>query len=288
MKTEIPVIANCTIDPKDPDSFLVEDLGSYVDAHRNMIFPHKHSFYHFVVFTAGSGSHTIDFKHYPIQAQQAYFMAPGQVHTWNFKGDEQGFIVNFQSDFFQSFLLNTAYLTRFSFLSGQIDDCIIELPEAHFQLICQQLTELIRLKKDDAAPDLLRTMLLATLLYFEQSARKLEISTVPHTYNTTIYHNFRKLVDQEYKEIRLPKDYAELLYITPNHLNAICKDYIGQPAGEIIRARVVLEAQRLLINKKLSISEIASELQFSDNSYFTKFFKKQTGITPEEFRKLNS
>jgi len=87
-----------------------------------------------------------------------------------------------------------------------------------------------------------------------------------------------------------PKDYAELLYITPNHLNALCKDLLGIQAGEVIRNRILLEAKRLLTNPLLTITEIALQLNFNDNSYFTKFFKKSTGITPEEFRKntLNS
>ena len=80
-------------------------------------------------------------------------------------------------------------------------------------------------------------------------------------------------------------EYAELLYITPNHLNALCKDHLGIPAGELIRNRIILEAKRLLINQDLSISEISYVLNFNDNSYFTKFFKKQVGVTPEEFRR---
>mgnify|MGYP001608602554 CR=1 FL=1 len=85
--------------------------------------------------------------------------------------------------------------------------------------------------------------------------------------------------------LRLPKQYAELLYITPNHLNALCNDVLGVPAGEVIRNRIILEAKRLLINNDMTVLEIANHLNFADNSYFTKFFKKLEGITPEEFRK---
>jgi len=83
----------------------------------------------------------------------------------------------------------------------------------------------------------------------------------------------------------LPKDYAALLYITPNHLDALCNDILGIPAGEVIRNRVILEAKRMLINPKLSVADIGGRLGFADNSYFTRFFKKQAGTTPDEFRK---
>jgi AraC family transcriptional activator of pobA len=63
---------------------------------------------------------------------------------------------------------------------------------------------------------------------------------------------------------------------------------LGIPAGEVIRNRIALEAKRLLINNDLTVQEIAGQLNFADNSYFTKFFKKQVGITPEEFRKTTN
>jgi len=60
---------------------------------------------------------------------------------------------------------------------------------------------------------------------------------------------------------------------------------LGQASGELIRNRVILEAKRLLVLNDYSISQIAYMLNFNDNSYFTKFFKKIEGVTPEEFRK---
>jgi AraC-like DNA-binding protein len=107
----------------------------------------------------------------------------------------------------------------------------------------------------------------------------------PSAYNYTLIKNFRQLIEKNFTTLRLPKDYAQLLYITPNHLNAISNDMLGVSAGEVIRSRVVLEAKRLLINLDLTIAEIADQLNFNDNSYFTKFFKNTTGLTPEEFRK---
>jgi AraC-like DNA-binding protein len=98
---------------------------------------------------------------------------------------------------------------------------------------------------------------------------------------------FLNLIENNVSILKFPSEYAELLYVTPNHLNAICKELIGKSAGEMIRDRIVLEAKRLMVNLDLSISEIAYELNFRDNSYFSKFFKKYAGITPEEFRILN-
>jgi AraC-like DNA-binding protein len=100
-----------------------------------------------------------------------------------------------------------------------------------------------------------------------------------------VLRNFQKLIDLHYKEKKLTKDYAALLYVTPNHLNALSKDVTGHSAGELIRNRVLLEAKRLLVNAEMNVSQIADELEFADNSYFSKFFKKYVGVTPEVFRK---
>jgi AraC-like DNA-binding protein len=95
----------------------------------------------------------------------------------------------------------------------------------------------------------------------------------------------RRLIDQHYKTLRLPGEYARLLHITPNHLNALCQELVGRPAGAVIRDRVLLEAKRLLTNADMTAQEIAYELNFQDNSYFSRFFKKYTGETPEGFRR---
>ena len=101
----------------------------------------------------------------------------------------------------------------------------------------------------------------------------------------TVLRNFQQLVNEHYRTLKLPNEYAALLYVTPNYLNALCKDLLGKPAGEIIRDRIILEAKRLLSNADMNVGGIANQLNFQDNSYFTKFFKKYTNRTPEEFRK---
>ena len=83
----------------------------------------------------------------------------------------------------------------------------------------------------------------------------------------------------------MPKEYAAQLSVTPNYLNAVVKEYLGKPAGNVIKNRIVLEAKRLLSHTTLSVRQISLELGFSDNSHFGKYFKNSTGQTPETFRK---
>jgi AraC-like DNA-binding protein len=288
MKSVIPVYDICKLADFQQDDMLISRFGLYLQKHKNLHFPHKHSFYHLVLFTKGGGTHAIDFKTFRVVPYQVYFMIPGQVHSWNFEGDADGYVIHFSEDFFRSFLQANDYLAQFPFFSGNLDDAVIH--------IRRELQPKIRLLFEDIiaesdAPgrmgtDLIRVLLLQVFILLARAGDD-NAGKQYSTYNYTLLKNFRLLVEKNFAALRLPKDYARLLYITPNHLNAICNDMLGIPAGEVIRGRVLLEAKRLLINLDLNISEIGYHLNFNDNSYFTKFFKKYTGQLPEEFRKSN-
>jgi len=283
MKTNIPVYDICSLTNSD-DDILISRFAEYLSIHSNLFIPHKHSFYHLVYFTRGGGYQTIDFEYVAVKPHQMYFMVPGQVHNWSFDGEVDGYIINFSSAFFQSFLLKAGYLDELPFFSGIVADSVIEIPADTQETITGGLEELINENegKRPLKADMIRAILLRLFMVIARLSK-------PHNstpgYNYTLLRNFQKLIEKNYSKLKLPKDYAELLYITPNHLNALCSAILGISSGEVIRKRIALEAKRLLINHEFSISQIADQLNFADNSYFSKFFKKQAGVTPEEFRK---
>ncbi len=286
MKANIPVYDICSLTNNKEDDVLINRFAPYLAAHKNLFIPHKHSFYHLVYFTKGNGSQTIDFEYVHVKPHQIYFMIPGQVHNWNFEGEVDGYIINFSAGFFQSFLLKAGYLEELPFFSGIVADSVINVP-ADVQKVVSLLFEQLVNEYEGHQP-LKGDMMRATLLkLFITIARLTPAQQNAPTYNYTLLRNFQKLIEKNYTTLRLPKEYAELLFITPNHLNALCNAMLGISAGEVIRNRIALEAKRLLINRETSIAEIAGKLNFADNSYFTKFFKKQAGLTPEEFRKNN-
>jgi AraC-like DNA-binding protein len=98
-------------------------------------------------------------------------------------------------------------------------------------------------------------------------------------------YNFQQLIEQHFRELKSPSQYADQLHITANYLNSLCKKRAGKSAGELIRQRILLESKRLLAHTDLSVSEVAFQLQFEDNSYFGRFFRKYTGMSPGAFRK---
>ena len=299
------------------DDFMLERFGPYLDrqsAHLHS--PHRHIFYHLVYFSGGSGSHSIDFTRFPVEAGQIYFMTPGQVHSWSFADPPDGYVLNFSEGFLRSFLLNPNYLDRFSFFGGVAADCVVALDGALQAAVVAVFESMLRGGAPAAAlpagpggvaapglvpgapdPDLLRAQLVQLLLLVQSGVgrggtsgsgdgvpRVPEASPVVTQKQQTLV-SLRRLMDQYHKTMRRPSEYAGMLYITPNHLNTLCQDLLGRSAGEVIRDRVLLEAKRLLTNAGMTATEIAYELNFQDNSYFNRFFKKYEGVTPDEFRR---
>jgi AraC family transcriptional regulator, transcriptional activator of pobA len=113
----------------------------------------------------------------------------------------------------------------------------------------------------------------------QQLARKVDPKK-----DSTLITRFKKLVSQYFITRRQVSDYAMLLNVTANHLNKSIKAQTGKTAGSFIEEMILMEAKALLRHTELSIAEIAYQLDFSDPSYFNKFFKKEAGLTPLVYR----
>ncbi|MFV0173465.1 AraC family transcriptional regulator [Empedobacter falsenii] len=279
-------ICNLNTEKNSNELFSIDHFRGYVDSNPHLQEVHSHNYYHLVYFTEGSGEHLIDFEKFEAKSGTMYFMKPGQVHQWYFKEKYDGFVVNFFDNFFDWIGINSSILQKFRFLQSiLVKDHVVEISPDLQEKIASYFEEMINEnQKNNQFSNLKIGFHLMSL--FIDIERSLEgVNVKEDDYQSVLISNFQSLIEQNFKKKKLPKEYAELLYITPNHLNALCKDVLGNSAGELIRSRVVLEAKRLLVNKEISVTEIAYLLNFQDASYFVKFFKKYTGFTPEQFRK---
>ena len=279
-------ICNLNTEKNSNELFSVDRFRGYVDSNPHLQEVHNHNYYHLVYFTEGSGEHLIDFEKFEAKSGTMYFMKPGQVHQWYFKEEYDGFVVNFFDNFFDWIGINSAILQKFRFLQSiLVKDHVVEISPDLQEKIANYFEEMIQENHQDNQFSNLKIgfHLMNLFIDIERSLEAVNVKT--NDYQSVLLHNFQSLIEQNFKTKKLPKEYAELLYITPNHLNALCKDVLTTSAGELIRSRIVLEAKRLLVNKEISVTEIAYLLNFQDASYFVKFFKKYTEFTPEQFRK---
>lgn len=247
--------------------------------------PHRHD--HFALFfvTGGQGSHLIDFQDYELKTGRVFLIAPGQVHAWqSFKG-VKGFVLLFTKEFF-TITLQYKELRAYLFFNNIYKYAYLDLDREtgkHLQLLLTSI-ENEYLHARTYSQNIIRSYI--NIILFELTGiyeRAIPVSAGHQIVDVKI-REFENLIEKHFKKYHLVADYASILHITPNYLNAICTRRKGKPAGEVIRDRIILEAKRLLTHSDKTIMQIAYDLGFEDNSYFGRFFRNYCGETPAGFR----
>jgi AraC family transcriptional activator of pobA len=95
---------------------------------------------------------------------------------------------------------------------------------------------------------------------------------------------FRELIEQHYPEHWTVARYARALGFSATSLNRLCHGLTGSTASDVIQQRLMLECRRRLVYLPMSVAAIAAELGFKDPAYFSRFFRKQSGMSPSQFR----
>lgn len=237
-----------------------------------------------IYLTEGEAIMTIGSETCKIFKDECLIVPAGQVYSFASLDINKGYLCHFQNDIISSKFGRQELLKDFEFLQVWSHPRIsLDQQTAGFVTMLFKRLLLEYTANGLNNPDILQPYFIALLCELNQAARPPEGSTVTNA--ATIAKRFKKLLYTHLRSKHLVSDYAALLNITPNHLNKSVKTVTGRSPGKWIDEAIVLEAKVLLYQSSFSISEIAAELGFYDQSYFTRFFKKYEGITPVAFRK---
>jgi AraC family transcriptional regulator, transcriptional activator of pobA len=288
---QLPVysLQNFSSPERKSQQFQVEVFDA--NRHFSVKYPHRHDFFEVLYLQKGSGYHVIDGNKYEIQPPCVFFMSPGQAHKLEFSNDIEGYIFIFTSDFYLLDRSNKNSLIEFPFfytihqdnpplvLKNENDNRFLET------LFRQGIAEISH--SGESSFEMLRSILDLILTICATRYQRNE-NLLHKGKGQILVKKFFHLIEENNQKKLLLSDYAIMIGVTPNHLTQTVKLLTGKTSSQIIKAKQLLEIKRLLAHTSLSVSEIAIQLSFEDQSYFTKFFKRETGLTPLQFRNETS
>jgi len=240
----------------------------------------------FALVFLSSGQLAIDVDDFELHFDQfgTVILKPNCIYRFKYLSkDLSGIVLCFTTRFY-SLRYNNNVLSYFDYLKPQefpLIECDAEGSSKLFKVL--ELLNYEYASFNENRQDVLRSYL--NIILFElQRLYTPNNSFVAHKINKSRLIAFEELVDQHFLTAKSPEFYAQKLHISTNYLNKICKALAGFRAGDIIRKRVVLEAERLLLHTDLSVKEVAYQLGFENRSYFATFFKHHLKVSPDHFR----
>lgn len=233
---------------------------------------HLHGFYEIIWFQKGSGTHYVDFNQYAIAPGTIIFISPGQIHSFDTKHDQEGYVLKICAELFDDFVSLSCVIVQ-------------DKDSAALEMLIGAMQE--ELKKEDSLGhrEALHALVKLFVIMVRRSYAGMNPSAPnPHKVSYKAFLNFRKLIEENYCRLHTVKDYASLLNVSSKTLTLYVNECSKYSPLELINNRIILEAKRLLRYSVLSVKEIAFRLGFEDPSYFAKFFKRLVKQSPADYR----
>jgi AraC-like DNA-binding protein len=270
-----------------PQEFEILDLANlYELSFDKMTSPHRLEFYQIIWFQEGNSTHFIDFNSIETEANTIIFLNKNSVQKYDTTQHLKGKVLLFTDSFFCRSNLDTQFLKNNILFNDllSIPKIDIDLHTSTIPSIFKNMEFELSHKKDHLQSDILRNLLKNLLSYSERDRRNQGFTELPKDINLEYILLFRELIDEHYIKNRQVNFYCDCLNITPKRLNYATTKVFGKTPKEIINDKILLEIKRLLIHTNDTVKEIGFNLGFEEPTNFVKYFKKNIGKTPKEFR----
>jgi AraC-like DNA-binding protein len=268
------------------DIINLEEFYNRTDLDHSPYQLHLVEFYMIILIEEGKGSHTIDFAKHEYKKGTLLTIRKDQIHQFHKSPNVKGSLLLFTDEFLISYLEELETLK-----SLQLFNEILGVPK--IQLSATELTATIALFErikaeyfevnDDYTLGIIRSelhILIAKLYRIKSSSNQM----IFNRKYLSAFIEFQNLVEQNATKYTKVKDYAKMIGVSTKTLNTITRTIVNKSAKEFIDDICTKQIKRLLINTELSIKEIAYSSGFEESTNFYKYFKRQTQLTPEQFR----
>lgn len=262
----------------------IVDVKGELRRHRsNFLIPHRKDFYFLSLVRQGSSRHWIDLMPYTLQPDTFYFSTPEQIQVKEKTEPFDGIMLSFTEAYLQ--LDENRSLRQLPIIQNPENAHELALSVENRGFLDDLLAKILQEFTTDGhwRNKMLQAYMSVLLIYVSRLYVE-QYRTDGTLADRRLLRQFRAAIETHYHSRHLVADYADLLHLTPGHLNDRIKQQSGKTAIEHIHERLVLEAKRLLLHTDLSAKEIAWQLGFEDAAYFHRFFKRLAGDTPANFR----
>ena len=277
-------------DPPDDQAFdfiHIETISSRSSVHDWTIRAHRHrNLFQILLIARGGGELAIEAATARFAAPAAILLPATVAHGFRFTPREtEGWVVSFTEDVTHGLGEHDgAALARLRTLAAEPVVPLAEAELARLAAICAELHEERFLAREGYRLAMRGYLALIAIAVARLAASRARTGAVTLRPADPTVEALRNLLEEHFRKERLLGFYAEKLAMTPDRLNDIVKRATGVTAGHLIRQRVLTEAKRQLVFTTVAIHEISYDLAFADPSHFARFFRKQTGTTPQAFR----
>lgn len=279
-------------DPASPgwsSSFNFEWIPQRSALYNWTIQPHRHdAFFQLLYLTEGHVDFWVDEAELQAQAPCLLLIPAGHVHGFKFSANIQGPVVTAS----QKALESLAAVAMPELIHTFRKPRLIPL-QSDTKYVNQLMPLFMSLEQENrthAAGHMAvgTSLLLAVMVQVHRIVGLLEVDGLnvrqPVSRKARQIEKFRALIDDQFKRQKSLQHFADQLGMTPGQLSRLCRQTLGMSGLDLINARVLHEAQRDLVYTHLPIKQLAAELGFDDDAYFSRFFRKHTGVTPTDFR----
>lgn len=256
---------------------------------KERIGPVKTEYYRIGLLRKGSFEIDIGLEHHKPTRNSIILGFPGQIFSlYNQSEDSFAYYMLFSEKFIAEAVLGN-YKQQLPFFTYSGVHCfqLTEATAQYVETIILKINQEIKNRKADFSKAI---QLYIQLILIEANRNYGNMILDRQAYDSSdlILDKFVKLISQHFLKLHKVSDYAKLLHVSPDYLNRIARSKSGKTAHELINDMIIMEAKAYLLHSKLSIAEIAYKLDFTDPSYFNKFFRKIAGCTPLEYRHNSS
>jgi AraC family transcriptional activator of pobA len=265
----------------------IESISDIILNFGENIKPHIHrQLYQFFLFENDGGICDINGNSNEFFDRSIIIIPNNTIHGIKFNPKTEGFAISIESDLFRDIFINTIDLFKFF-----TEPKIINNPPYPVFITLKHLAK--NIFKEINNKSLFSNRLIKNFLeifiinIYRNLADNNNIIFNESLKVVKIFNEFKELLNQHKNKLNDMGFFTDNLKITMRKLNEVCKLMTGKSALGIINDQIINDAKIYLIYTDLTIYEITNKLYFSTQNYFTRFFKKHTGLTPTEFRKIS-